>query len=418
MKILAINGGAKTVKTSREHHFVWPIITSSVEKAVVKQLHKTISIYNRSDIFQRFEQTFASYYGVKHALLISSGTAALHSMYVASGIQEGDEVICPAYTFYATVTPLFQLGAIPVLCDCTDSGNIDPNRIEALITKKTRAVVVTHMWGVPADMDEIVAICKKHNILLFEDCSHAHGATYHGRLVGTFGDAAAFSLQGQKIITGGEGGIVITNTDEIYYRAILFGHYNKRCSQEIPKDHPLYAYSTTGMGLKLRAHPLAVAIAEEQFTHLNQFLKQKRIYAEFMMKELVKLPGIRMPVFPKRSQPSWYAFVIQYVPQSGDHISAKTILNALHAEGCIEADMPGSTCPLNLLPLFQKPEMLYPKYKGKVRYRVGDFPHAEQFFAQAIKFPVWTGKKDASIVKQYVDAIKKVIKNRQELIST
>lgn len=417
MTRLAIMGGKKTV-TFPAPHFPWPIITKSVEKAVVTQLYKTVSIYNRSDIFERFENAFAAWYGVKHALLMSSGTAALHSMFVGAGIVSGDEVICPAYTFYATVTPLFQIGAIPVLSDCTPSGNLDPKKLERLLTKKTRAVVVTHMWGVPADMDAIVAFCKKHKLLLFEDCSHAHGATYHGKPVGTFGDAAAFSLQGQKIITGGEGGMLITNSDEVYYRAMLFGHYNKRCFQEIPKDHPLHQYAMTGMGLKLRAHPLAVAIAEEQFSHLPEFLKQKRQFARYMQKQLAGVSGIRLPVIPHHADPSWYAFVIQYVPQEVGDMPVKTFLTALQAEGCFEADMPGSTCPLNFLPLFQHPEAIYPSYKNKVRYHVGDFPQAEHFFASAIKFPVWTNKKDMAIVKQYVLAIKKVLKHYKTIVRT
>jgi dTDP-4-amino-4,6-dideoxygalactose transaminase len=416
MSTLALHGGEKTV-TAPAPHYSWPVITDAVEHAVVRQLHKTISIYNRSDIFERFENTFLSHYGRKHALLMSSGTAAIHSMYVGAGICPNDEVICPAYTFYATVTPLFQIGAIPVLCDCTPSGNLDFKKLPALLTKKTRAVVVTHMWGIPADMDEIVAFCKKHSLMLFEDCSHAHGATYHGQLVGTFGDAAAFSLQGQKIITGGEGGILITNSDELYYRSMLFGHYNKRCVQEIPKTHPLYLYAMTGMGLKLRAHPLAVAIVEEQFSHLDEFLVQKRIFVRYLQKTLRDVPGIRMPVIPKDSEPSWYAFVVQYVPEELENLPVKSFLAALQAEGCLEADMPGSTCPLNLLPLFQKPGILYPKHAGKVAYRVGDFPQAEHFFANAIKFPVWANTGDQEIVEQYVRAIKKVIKQYKDLLT-
>jgi dTDP-4-amino-4,6-dideoxygalactose transaminase len=139
--------------------------------------------------------------------------------------------------------------------------------IEKKITDKTKAIVVTHMWGIPCDMDAITVIAKKHNLRLLEDCSHAHGAKFNEQKVGTFGDAAVWSLQGQKTVTGGEGGILLTDDGEIHTRALLLGQYNKRCKQEIPRDHPLYQYALTGFGLKLRAHPLAIAMADQQFDH-------------------------------------------------------------------------------------------------------------------------------------------------------
>ncbi len=218
---LAILGGPKTI-TRPAPHFPWPVITASVEMAVKKQLHESVSIYDRSGIIAQFENVFAKYHRKKFSLLISSGTAAIHSMFVGAGFKPGDEIICPAYTFYATATPLFHLGAIPVLCDSDETGNIDPNKIERLITSRTKGIIVTHMWGIPCKIDEILSLCRKHNLLLFEDASHTHGAKYKNKLAGTWGDAAAWSLQGQKIITGGEGGILLTDNQEIYYKALLF----------------------------------------------------------------------------------------------------------------------------------------------------------------------------------------------------
>ncbi|MEK7129099.1 MAG: aminotransferase class I/II-fold pyridoxal phosphate-dependent enzyme, partial [Patescibacteria group bacterium] len=152
-KKLAIKGGIKTVSL-KGPHYIWPPITKTVERAVLKQLRSSISIYNRSGIFEKFENSFASYHKRKYALLTSSGTAAIHSMFVAAGFKEGDEIICPAYTFFATVTPLLFTGAKPVLCDCDSNGNIDPQEIEKKITSKTKGVVITHMWGIPCQMDK------------------------------------------------------------------------------------------------------------------------------------------------------------------------------------------------------------------------------------------------------------------------
>src|SRR3989344_9689211 len=131
---LAINGGEKTVNIDRPH-YVWPPITERTRKAVLRQLEESISIYDRSGIIKRLEDNFAQYHGKKHALLTNSGTSALHSMYVGADLKDEDEVICPAYTFYASVTPLFFTGAIPVLADSRDNGNIDPKDIERKITE-------------------------------------------------------------------------------------------------------------------------------------------------------------------------------------------------------------------------------------------------------------------------------------------
>lgn len=417
MKILAINGGKPVFEKKDKTHFPWPIITDSMRNAVLAQLDEDVSIYNRSGIFERFEERFAKLHGKKYALLTSSGTAAIHSMFVGINLKPGDEVICPAYTFYATVTPLLQTGAIPILCDAQkEDGNIDPEEIEKHINSKTKAVIVTHMWGRACRMDEIKKICNKYSLKLLEDCSHAHGGEYQNQMLGSFGDVAAWSLQGQKIITGGEGGIILTDDKEVYYRALLLGHYNKRCKQEIDKNHRYHKYALTGMGLKLRAHPLAIAIADEQMDHLQDWRKQKNRFAKLLINRLSGLPGIRVPELKNGEQPAWYAFIIRFVSEELDNLPIAKFFEALQAEGLADIDMPGSTCPLNLLPLFQSPGELFSNYEGKFSYKNEEFPEARKFFDTAIKLPVWVNDSDLPIVEKYIEAIEKVIKNYQELL--
>jgi len=415
-KQLAIKGGPQTLSL-KGPHYIWPSITKAAERAVLKQLHSSISIYDRSGIFEKFENSFASYHERKYALLTSSGTAAIHSMFVAAGFKEGDEVICPAYTFFATVTPLLFTGAKPILCDCDVNGNVDPQEIEKKITSKTKGIVITHMWGIPCQMDKIVEICKKNKILLLEDCSHAHGARYNGKLVGSFGDMAAWSLQGPKNVSGGEGGIFVTDNDEFYYRALLLGHYNKRCKQEIPSTHPLSRYAVTGMGLKYRAHPLAVALAFEIFKKLDVYLATRDKFAKRIIASIKNVAGLVPPQITKNIQPSWYALVLQYKSEAFQGLPIEKFFKAIQAEGLIEADRPGSTVPLNLLPLFQNPVELFPVYKNnKFSYCPGQFPRAEKFYQNAIKFPVWAEKKYTRIVTAYIQGIKKVINNYQQLL--
>jgi dTDP-4-amino-4,6-dideoxygalactose transaminase len=413
---LAINGGKKIIKYKAQAKFNWPIIDKKIEKAVIRQLYRTISIYNKSDIFEKFENLFCKYQKRKYALLFNSGTSAIHAMFVALNLKPGDEVICPVYTFYATVTPLLFTGAIPIFCDIDENGNINPYEIEKKITKKTKAVVITHMWGIPCQMDKILEICRKNRLVLLEDCSHAHGAEYKGKKLGSFGDLSAWSLQGQKILTGGEGGVLTTNNKEYYDRALLLGHYNKRCKQEISPDNPLYKFAVTGMGLKYRAHPLAVAIANEYLSRLDKWLAIKRIFAQRIIIRLKNYAAITLPkINNQKIKPSWYAFVFQY-HENKTGVSINKFYQALKQEGLVEVDRPGSTCPLNLLPLFQKPAELFPIYtRYKFFYKKCEFPKAESFYNNAIKIPVWSRMQDWSAMKLYIDGIEKVLININEL---
>jgi perosamine synthetase len=281
------------------------------EAAIMRQLQRSISIYDRSGVIERLEDELCEYHGITHAVLTSSGTAALHSMYAACGLGPGDEVIVPAYTFFATVTPLLHLGVTPILADCDESGNLDPRDVAQRITERTKAVVVTHMWGVPAAMPELKAITDEHGLMLLEDASHAHGASIAGQRVGTFGRAAAFSMNGPKPMSAGEGGFVLTGDDEVYYRVLLHGQYNKRCRSELPRDHPLYHYAVTGMGLKFRIHPLAASIALDQLGRLD-YLNVRASTTAYLCERLSELPGIIVPELPPGARASWYGLPLQY----------------------------------------------------------------------------------------------------------
>lgn len=389
--------------------YVWPIITPDIKRAVLNQLYETVSIYDRSGVIKRFEDSFGGYHSAKHALLSNSGTSAIYSMFEGIGVQKGDAVIASVYTFPATVSPARYMGAQIIFCDCDRNGNISPVDLRKKLSehKDVKAVIITHMWGVPCEMGEIVSICKLHNLPLLEDCSHAHGARYHGRLVGTFGAAAAWSLQGSKIITGGEGGIMLTNDSEIYYRALLQGHYNKRCLREIPPDHHLSKFSRTGFGLKLRSHPIAVAIAYEHFRKIDEILQQKRSYALLIIQALSSIPFLAMPNTDSHVLPSWYALVMQFKPEMVS-FSLDDFCDKLKLEGLSEVDRPGSTRTLYELPLFSESTQVAVStnrsamFSKSVTKGKGLFPVADSFFANAIKIPVWSLPNDKPTVERYI----------------
>lgn len=412
---LALLGGPPAV-TRKTPHFIWPPLGEATTTAVLDQLGRGISIYDRSGVVAELETALANYFDVSYALLTSSGTAALYDLYGACRVREGDEVIVPAYTFFATATPLLHLGAVPVLADCDEHGNLDPADVARKITERTYAIVVTHMWGTPADLPGLKALAEKHDLLLLEDGSHAHGAMLDGRKVGTFGRGAAFSMNGPKPLSAGEGGFILTDDNEVYYRALLHGQYNKRCRSELPPDHRMYRYAVTGMGLKHRIHPLAAAIGLEQLGHLDEYLNGRERIATYLIEELGDLPGIAVPQLPATAHSSWYGLLLQYRSDQLGGLPIERFYDALKAEGAAEVDRPGSTCPLNLLPLFQEPGWLFPALEGKVEYSPGDFPRAEQFHGNSLKLPVWHREEDLPLIDQYIAAFRKVTADYRDLI--
>ncbi len=427
MEKLAVCGGERAIPVNCPQ-FIWPVIGKEEREAVIKQLDiGAVSINDRSGIIKEFEDDFANYQGMKYALSVNNGTSSLYSAYFACNIHDGDEVIVPAYTFMATVTPLLHLNATPVLCDGqTDTGNILPSEIIKKITPKTKAIVVTHMWGHPCEMDEIVRIAKQNKLYLIEDCSHAHGATYKGRKVGTFGDVTCFSLQGKKIIYAGEGGVLVTNNREIYERAVLLGHYRKRTREEV--EGPFFKeYSKTGYGLKFRMHPLAAALASVGLSKLDERIEQRRKNLNYLSQLLKDIPGIDPPItYEYVTRGAYYGYKPLY-NQKEMGISYKTYIWALRAEG-VEVHAPESP-PLNHYKLFQNQHIddaekkwanEWPMMSGFAKsgfsYKVGDFPNVEEYYSKALSLPTFTDKGDKEIIELYAKAFKKVYENKDELI--
>ena len=203
--------------------FKWPIVTPEMESAVLKVLHD--GSMSRIDITQEFEEGYADWNQCRYALAHSSGTAALHSAMYGVGLGAGDELICPSITYWASCTQALSLGALVVFADIeADSLCLDPASFEAHITPRTKAVMIVHYLSHPADMDALMQVARKHDLKVIEDVSHAQGGRYKGLLLGSFGDVAACSLMSGKSFAIGEGGILYTNNQEIYEKAIVFGH--------------------------------------------------------------------------------------------------------------------------------------------------------------------------------------------------
>ena len=248
--IPAILGGLPAVTSSHDEALRWPQIDAGDEAAVLEILrHGNISSH---PIIRELEDRYAEFTGMPFALAHANGTSALHAAFFVLDLKPGDEVLVPSATFWASVLPIVWAGAIPVFCESEpDRLGIDPVDMEKKITARTRAVVVVHLWGLPAKMTEIYAVAQKHRLKIVEDAAHAHGATWRGRSCGSLGDICVFSLQGDKLAPAGEGGILLCRDEQYFERAVLFGDITRI----IELDSPAKRFAATSFGVKTRIAP-------------------------------------------------------------------------------------------------------------------------------------------------------------------
>jgi len=252
------------------------------EKELLMKVINEELISGISPYVKEFENMFSSWLGVKYGIAVSSGTAALHVALMALGIGQGDEVIVPDLTFASPANMVLAVGAKPILVDVTrDYWCIDPQKVRKSISSKTKAIIVTHLYGHPAKMDEITEIAKDYNLYIIEDCAEAHGAEFQGRKVGTFGHVAIFSFYANKVITTGEGGIIVTNDPEIAEKARLIRDHGMR---------PRYWHIVLGFNYRMTGLQAALGIA--QMKKVDKLIRRKREIAKLYAEVLSDTPGI------------------------------------------------------------------------------------------------------------------------------
>jgi 8-amino-3,8-dideoxy-alpha-D-manno-octulosonate transaminase len=330
---LAIEGGVPVRAEPLPPMYPGGMMIGDEEKQAVLQVLDDKNLYRFAgpsktpSRVSTFEEKFAQYFGARFALAVSSGTAALHTGLVALGIGPGDEVILPAYTFISSATAIIAAKAAPIIVEVDDSLTIDPADVERHITSRTRAIMPVHMRGAPCDMDRIMAIARKHNLKVIEDVAQADGASYHGKRLGTFGEVGAFSLQFNKVITTGEGGVVLTDDKILYDRSRIFhdgagGFFGNR---KEPVSVPFFP------GLNYRMNEIAGALALVQLGRLEWLLttmrtRKARIKAAIEPTALTK--GVR---FRRLNDPDGEAAValVMYMPTAE---KAKEVARALNAE--------------------------------------------------------------------------------------
>ncbi len=401
---LAAHGGTPVLDL-RQPHYQWPALTPDLDDAVRTQLHRSLSDRDASGVIGEFESAFARFVGTPHAVSFASGTSAIHAMSRIAGLRPGDAILAPAYTFFATATPFAHDGIEVRFADADHYGNVTAATLAENLTPEVRAVIVTHMWGNPCPMDEIVEFCRTHDLVLLEDCSHAHFATWRGRRVGTFGDMAVFSTN-QKAITTGEGGVLVTGNDRYRELALLFGHYNKRCQTEIDPTAEYYPYAYTGMGLKHRITTLGAAIGVHQLGHAADIERRRRAILTRYTAGLADNPVIAPAVVPETDgHHGLYALGLRYSPENAS-VSRDEFVALCQAEGATEVDAPGSTRDISSEPLFARRDPFAPWVPSTPP--TTDMPGVTAFADTFIKLPLWGYEGDEPLVAGYLDALVKV----------
>ncbi len=351
-----------------------PYLTGK-EKEYVASCFDSTWISSRGEFVSRFEAEFEQFIGVRHATTVCNGTVALHLAMMALGLGPGDEVIVPTLTYVASVNTIVQAGATPVFVDSLKSTwQIDPKDVQRKITPRTKAVMAVHLYGAPCDMTALVELCKQQGLFLIEDCAEAFGTLYRTRHVGTFGDIATFSFFGNKTITTGEGGMVVTNNSELFAKAYHLKTQGVSPTREYWHDTIAYNYRMTN---------ICAAIGVAQLEHADQILTRKRLIAEWYDEELAGLPLTSHQEIPN-TRHSWWMYSIL----ARDPDECARLRNELRLAG------------VETRPLFHPVHLLPPYFSGLT------FPVAESLAPRGINLPSYPGleRGDVKMICQTIRA--------------
>ena len=335
---------------------------------------------------QQFEREFAAYIGCKHALAVTSATAALQLALDAIGLREGDEVLIPTYTFASTGEVVTYFGARPVLCDSIPGGfNIDPNDVEARITAKTRAIIPVHISGEPCDLDAIHSIAKRHHLHVIEDAAHSLPAAFQGRRIGTISELTAFSFYATKTITTGEGGMIVTDNDDFADRITrmrlhgISGDAWKRYSKE-----GSWYYEILAPGFKANMCDLLAALGSAQLAKCDHFAQRRRSIAESYCRAFAGMEELQLPSMPRKgTEHAWHLFILRIRPE----------MLSIHRNEFVEQlKKKGIGTSVHFIPLH-----LHPFYKSAYGYASGDFPNAEESYSRCLSIPIFPDMSESEL---------------------
>ncbi len=297
----------------------WPYYADDEREAVQRVLASGRVNYWNGQEGRSFENEYAEHLGRRHAVAVINGTVGLELALLSLGVGAGDEVITTPRTFIASASAAVARGAVPVLADVDrDSGNITARTIEEVMTPRTRAIIVVHLGGWPADMDPILELAREHGVFVIEDAAQAHGARYHGRPVGAFGDVAAFSFCTDKIITtGGEGGMLAMDDEAVWNRAWSYKDHGKSYEAVYQREHPPgYRWLHESFGTNWRLPEMQSAIGRRQLGKLEGWVEARNRNADILRTYLEPLPAVRAPRPPTDVRHAYYRFYFYIEPDA------------------------------------------------------------------------------------------------------
>ena len=423
MEKLALLGGTPVITDPPvKELFGWPIITEEDEAAALEVIRG--NKFSGTDITEKFQDEFAEWQGRKYALAFCNGTASLSAAMFAIGLSMGDEIICPTKTYWASISQAINFGASAVFCNIDEHLSMDPDDIERCITEKTKAIMVVHYFAYPCDMDRIMAIAKKHGLLVIEDVSHAQGGLYKGKKLGTFGDIAAMSLMSGKSFAAGELGILVTDSRVYYERAIAYGHYERNDAKHIIECNDLLPYQKIALGgIKGRANQLCTAMARVQLKDYDERCAEIRRAMNYFWDLLEGLPGIR-PIRVDESEGSnmagWYSPHGLFVPEELHGLSSKRFCAAVKAEiGGVKCSEGGNYC-LHTHDFFKTFDFYGTGKPSRIAFADRDVREDDKLLEPSTRrycFSVpWFKHFDKEWIERFALAFRKVIENHEQLL--
>lgn len=341
-----------------------------------------------------FEKRVADYVGAKYAVAVNSGTSALHIACLAAGIAEGHEVITSPITFAASANCVLYCGGTPVFADIdAESYNISPREIETKITERTKAIIPVDYTGQPCDMDEIMRIAKEHELLVIEDAAHALGASYKGKKIGSIADMTCFSFHPVKPITTGEGGMVVTDSEELYQRLILFrSHGITRDEALMTEQQGDWYYQQIELGYNYRITDISCALGLRQMDKLDAFIDRRREIAERYNRAFADIRGIKTPTLSEGSLSGWHLYMLQVM-----NTDRRKLFEHLRSAGI--------GVNVHYIPVYKHP------YYQKHGYADCCCPRAEEFYGRIISlpiFPLLTKEQQDYVIEQVLEGVKEV----------
>jgi len=419
---LAISGGKPVLK--RDDYKNWPVITDDDRKYVNEVLDRGILAGATGPQVVALEKEWAEFMGSRYCLATGSGTAALHMALAAVDVGPGDEVIVPAYTFLATASCVLHQMAIPVFVDVEPKTfTIDTSKIEAAVNERTKAVIPVHIQGCPADMDAILKIADKYNLVVIEDACQAHGSMYKGKMCGSMGVAGAFSLNNLKNLCGGEGGLLVTDDKDLLRKADLVRYFGDEADEKTLRQR----YNASILGYMYRNQELPAALARGQLKHLNELNDTRITNARYLTQELSKIPGVIPPLCPPDCRHVYWFYAIRFDPEATG-VDAEprrfriALEKALHMEGVMVGQW--QVMPVPAQDIFQSMIGYGERYPWAINeakgisydYNPDNFPVAKMLCETYTNVHGFTPPNGIDLLEKIIEGFHKVFDNLDEVM--